>query len=218
MEIWLNTDKTQFRLPVLPATFKINGSIIESSVNLLNIGEANIYGGNNTQDIEISSHFPYYDYWYVQYRPFKDPLECVAILRNWMNNGQTVRLVVPSIANFPVRITNFEYEKKNNKDIYYTMKLKEVRSVVIKKLSDSNNSSNTTNNSKPNNETTDKNNSNKQKVHIVVKGDNLWDIAQKYYGKGSDYPKIKKANENTYPRLKDPANNFIDAGWKLVIP
>ena len=48
---------------------------------------------------------------------------------------------------------------------------------------------------------TDKNNNknktstkSKQTIHIVKKGDTLYDIAKKYYGKGSSYKKIIEKN------------------------
>ena len=49
--------------------------------------------------------------------------------------------------------------------------------------------------------------------HVVVKGDTLWKIAQKYYGDGSLYPNIFEANRDI---LKDP--NLIKVGQKLRIP
>ena len=48
------------------------------------------------------------------------------------------------------------------------------------------------------------------RIHTVVKGDTLWDIAARYLGKGSRYPEIKKLNG-----LK---SNVIYSGWKLKIP
>lgn len=51
------------------------------------------------------------------------------------------------------------------------------------------------------------------KTHTVVKGDTLWAISKKYYGKGSDYMKIYNANKNI---LKNP--NLIYPGQKLTIP
>lgn len=48
------------------------------------------------------------------------------------------------------------------------------------------------------------------RIHTVVKGDTLWDIANKYLGDGSRYPEIKTLNE-----LK---SNVIYSGWKLKIP
>jgi nucleoid-associated protein YgaU len=49
--------------------------------------------------------------------------------------------------------------------------------------------------------------------HVVVKGDTLGKIAQKYYGDPSLYKKIFEANRNI---IKDP--NLIQVGWKLRIP
>lgn len=48
------------------------------------------------------------------------------------------------------------------------------------------------------------------RVHTVVKGDTLWDIAAKYLGNGARYPEIKSLNN-----LK---SNTIYSGWKLKIP
>ena len=48
------------------------------------------------------------------------------------------------------------------------------------------------------------------RIHTVVKGDTLWDIAKMYLGNGSRYPEIKTLNG-----LK---SNVIYSGWKLKIP
>ena len=48
------------------------------------------------------------------------------------------------------------------------------------------------------------------RIHTVVKGDTLWDIAKAYLGNGSRYPEIRTLNN-----LK---SNVIYSGWKLKIP
>ena len=50
------------------------------------------------------------------------------------------------------------------------------------------------------------------KTHTVQKGDTLWAIAKKYYGNGSQYPKIVSAN----PDIKNP--NLIYPGQVFTIP
>ena len=47
--------------------------------------------------------------------------------------------------------------------------------------------------------------------YTVVRGDTLWGIANKFYGNGSRYPEIAKANNISNPDL-------IYAGQKLLIP
>ena len=48
------------------------------------------------------------------------------------------------------------------------------------------------------------------RIHTVVKGDSLWEIAKEYLGDGSRYPEIKTLN--------DLKSNVIYSGWKLKIP
>jgi len=52
-----------------------------------------------------------------------------------------------------------------------------------------------------------------ERFHEVVAGDTLGHIAQKYYGKASEYMKIFEANKDI---LNDP--NLIKVGQKLRIP
>ena len=51
------------------------------------------------------------------------------------------------------------------------------------------------------------------RTHTVSKGDTLWSIATKYYGKGSLYTKIYDSNTN---QVANP--NLIYVGQQLVIP
>jgi len=48
------------------------------------------------------------------------------------------------------------------------------------------------------------------RIHTVVKGDTLWEIAEKYLGNGNRYPEIKELNNLT--------SNVIYSGMKLKIP
>lgn len=51
------------------------------------------------------------------------------------------------------------------------------------------------------------------RTYTIKKGDTLWAIAKKYYGKGSEYPKIFNANKDI---IKDP--NKIYPGQVIKIP
>jgi LysM repeat protein/DNA-binding SARP family transcriptional activator len=57
-------------------------------------------------------------------------------------------------------------------------------------------------------------------THVVVPGDNLWDIAESYYGNGEEWHSIYAANAGIEQpdglALSDPS--LIYPGWKLTIP
>ena len=57
-------------------------------------------------------------------------------------------------------------------------------------------------------------------THVVVSGDNLWDIAEKYYGVGTRDLDIFRASTATVQpggqRLTNP--NLIRPGWRLTLP
>ena len=112
-------------------------------------------------------------------------------------------------------ITNFSYgEKDGTGDVYYSIDLLEYRPITIPKYNNNDNSDNS--DREDNNKDKEEDNKTTQKTHKVVKGDSLWAIAQKYYGKGSLYPKIKEANKTKYPSLVK--NNIIYVNWELIIP
>ena len=123
-------------------------------------------------------------------------------------------IVTDTTTNFECMISDFEHiEQDGTRDVYFTLSLIEYRRIEIPRIdittnTNTNNTDNTTN--RPTNPTTTG-----QKTHIVKKGDNLWDISKKYYGKGSLYPKIKENNKKTYPSLAK--NNIIYPNWKLLI-
>ncbi|MCC5910269.1 MAG: bifunctional 2',3'-cyclic-nucleotide 2'-phosphodiesterase/3'-nucleotidase [Clostridiaceae bacterium] len=50
-------------------------------------------------------------------------------------------------------------------------------------------------------------------IHIVVKGDNLWNIARKYYGSGVEFGRIFEVNKTQLTR-----QNLIYPGMELIIP
>ena len=51
------------------------------------------------------------------------------------------------------------------------------------------------------------------RTYTVKRGDCLWNIAKKYYGKGNQYTKIYNANRD---KIKNP--NLIYPGQVLTIP
>lgn len=61
------------------------------------------------------------------------------------------------------------------------------------------------------------------RTYTIKTGDTLWGIAKKYYGKGTEYPKIYEANKETIDneakrRGMAPGGHWIFTGTVLVIP
>ena len=137
-----------------------------------------------------------------------------------MNNGEVMRFVVTGTEiNFQARITDFTFSQQDGTgDVYYTINLKEYREIKIssttpaKKKTDNKNRTSSKDKNNNKNKTSTKS---KQTIHTVKKGDTLYDIAKKYYGKGSSYKKIIEKNKSKYHSLAK--NTIIKAGWKLVI-
>ncbi|WP_195238678.1 LysM peptidoglycan-binding domain-containing protein [Romboutsia sp. 1001285H_161024_C4] len=211
MEIWLRNDRLKFQLPVNPPNFALEGNAKINGEGIVRYGDISIYGGRGLRKIEISSIFPNHEYTFVEYKNFPKPYECVDNINSWFRRGSPILFTITGTnINMNMTITDFTYgEQDGTGDVYYSINLIEYVDTQVNQSSSNNNS-----NKRPNENTGSS--SNKQKVHKVVKGDNLWDIAHKYYGKGSDYPKIKNANKEKYPSLKK--NNIIYVNWELIIP
>lgn len=213
MEMWLKTSGKAFRFPILPSEIIIENSAIINTVNIVNKGQVPIFGGVNLASIQISSFFPSQDYTFCKYTGFPEPYECVKIMEDWRKKGQDIRFIVTGTdINIPIIIESFSYgEVAGSRDVEYTLNLKEHKSIYISELPKTETpTTNTPNTTRPTNPPAT------PKSHKVVKGDSLWAIAQKYLGKGSRYPEIKKANWDKYPSLKN--NNIIYPYMTLVIP
>ena len=217
-EIWFKTKDKAIRLPVIPAEFeRVIGADYETN-NIIGLGDVAIFNSNGLAQLSLSSFFPNHEYSFNAYSNVPKPYDMVSHFKEWKNKGTVVRIVLTGTdINQEMYVTNFSYgEKDGTGDVYYSMDLLEYRPITIPTITE-NNSSNTQNTSRPTDNNNNKNNTNNtQKTHKVVKGDCLWDIAQKYYGKGSLYTKIKEANKSKYKSLAK--NNIIYVNWELIIP
>lgn len=206
-EFWIKKQNgSSLRLPVPPPEFNLNESSNIENENINNLGEVGLYGGNNLQKIELASFFPKKYHPYCQYKNIKKPYDCVKFIKESKEKGEPVRLLITgSNINKQFLIESFEYgEKDGTGDVYFTINFVEYKSIEIPKVKKTSTSNN---NSRPS-KTTSKN-----KEYTVKKGDTLWNIAKKFYGKGSLYTKIYNANKS---KIKNP--NKIYPGQKIKIP
>ena len=224
MEIYLGTDDDKIRFPIVPSSIGVNRSNNIDTQSVLKLGEVPIFNGTSLKTIELTSFFPNQEYSFCDYTGFMKPYEFSEKIQKWMYEGKPLRIIVTdSSTNMQCLIQQFDtVEQDGTRDLYYTLSLLEYRPIEVPNLnnsnvgngSSSNSSSNSQNTNRPNK--TDTNPNNKQKIHKVVKGDSLWDIAQKHYGNGSLYPKIKEANKSKHPSLAK--SNVIYTNMELIIP
>lgn len=219
MEIYLGTDDDKIRFPVVPPSIGVNRSNNIDTESVIKLGEVPIFNGTSLKTIEFTSFFPNQEYSFCDYTGFMKPYEFSEKIQKWMYEGKPLRVIVTdSPTNMQCLIQQFDtVEQDGTRDLYFTLNLLEYRPIEVPSLSGSNtnsNSNNTQNTSRPSE--TNTNSNNQQKTHKVVRGDTLYDIAKKYYGKGSLYPKIKEANKTKYPSLAK--NNIIQVKWELIIP
>ena len=220
MEIYLGTDNDKIRFPVVPSAIGVSRSNNIDTQSVLKLGEVPIFNGTSLKTIELTSFFPNQEYSFCDYTGFMKPYEFSDKIQKWMYEGKPLRIIVTdSPTNMQCLIQQFDtVEQDGTRDLYFTLNLLEYRPIEVPNLSNnnqSNNSNNSQNISRPS-ENNDSSNSSQQKIHKVVKGDSLWAIAQKYYGNGGLYPKIKEANKTKYPSLAK--NNIIYPNWELIIP
>ena len=226
MEIYLGTDNDKIRFPVVPSSIGVNRSNNIDTQSVLKLGEVPIFNGTSLKTIELTSFFPNQEYSFCDYTGFMKPYEFSEKIQKWMYEGKPLRIIVTdSPTNMQCLIQQFDtVEQDGTRDLYFTLNLLEYKPIEVPNLSNSNQSNNSNSNSSNNSQNTSRpnnktktNSSNQQKSYKVVKGDSLWDIAQKHYGKGSLYTKIQEANKSKYPSLSKNASH-IQVGWELIIP
>lgn len=214
MEIYLGTDNDKIRFPVVPSSIGVNRSNNIDTQAVIKLGEVPIFNGTSLKTIELTSFFPNQEYSFCDYTGFMKPYEFSEKIQKWMYEGKPLRVIVTdSPTNMQCLIQQFDtVEQDGTRDLYFTLNLLEYRPIEVSNLNNSSSNSSSDNLTRPSVEITN----NTQKTHKVVKGDCLWDIAQKYYGKGSLYHKIKEANKSKYPSLAK--NNIIYVNWELIVP
>ena len=218
LELYLKeNDDNVLRFPVTPSEVICETSASISTESINDLGNVSLFSGVELKSIPIDSFFPNKDYSFCTYSNIEKPYELVRKLETWQNNGTKLRYIVSDgYTNIPVMINSLTYQEQDGTgDVYFSLSLIEYKEIKLNKTSSSDNSNSNNNATNRPTENAPKPNG-ENKTHKVVKGDSLWSIAQKYYGDGSKYPKIKEANKSKYPSLSK--NNIIYTNMELVIP
>ncbi|MGC4378406.1 LysM peptidoglycan-binding domain-containing protein [Fictibacillus sp. Mic-4] len=214
IEYWLINGKDKLRFPVNPESLSYTSPFGYEETEVAGLGEVTTIGYRGLKEFTISTFWPAsYNPTYCGYSKFMSPASFVSKIESWRNKRIPIRLVVTGIkgVNYKVTIRDFEVQAEragSPGDVYFSLTLKEYRDVTVKKidLSKKKPPKKKPRPSKPK--------PTPPKTYKVVKGDCLWKISKKFYGKGSLWRKIYNANKKVIG--KNP--NLIYPGQKLVIP
>lgn len=227
MEIWLKQDKDAVRIPILPASFQISVDNGHQTVDVQTKGEVVILGKKGLKTLELSSFFPNVDYPFAAYAKDRDPYEYVKKIESWMEKPIRVTITETNV-NLRFVIQSFSYgEPDGTGDIEYTLSLKEYRKPG--KNTGQGSSSTGQSAEEDGRKLLKRPAKNAPKTYVVKKGDNLWNLAKKFYGSGSKYKKLYQANKSVIEKeakkrgRTSSANKGVDGWWiypgtKLVVP
>lgn len=222
MEIWLNMDNDKLQFPALPETFELTDTMNNTKVTIHSLGEVTLVGKRGLKSIELSSFFPKNDYDFLAYHNFKDPYEYVNKIESWLEKKPHLIITETNI-NMDVTIESFKYgENEFNGDVSFTITLSEYRKITYTKQKSE--PAKKTSKKVKKAATKRKTKTVKTKKYTVKKGDNLWSIAKRFTGKGSNnkaiYNQNKKVIEKAAKKHGKKSSNkgwWIYPGTKLVI-
>lgn len=210
IEFWLsyNNFAEKLQLPVNPWEFHIKTGNKNSIVDIQDLGELNLIGGNKLAEIQLQSFFPARYAPYCAYKTIPSAYDAVALIDKWRKSGRPIRLIITETPiNMAFAIEGFEHgEKGGTREVSYTLSLREYRFIQLKQVGaqpvqDGMSSPRPDEKEPP-------------KTYEVKPGDCLWLIAQRVYGDGSRWQEIYNANTATI----GPDAGLIQPGLQLVIP
>lgn len=241
-QMWLNYngDKNKFQFPVLPEEIQVSVKDKPVSVSLEDIGEIFHKTKRDAMTVSFSGFFPatYGSYCAVPENKFMKPKDCQEAImqRVELDDPCHFVLISPTMpVNIYVIVTGYTFTEEGGDPgtIHYSLELAEFRQVTIRTIKNPNTkatvSSGTTRKNTNSNKKTSgsgsKNKKSKAQKYTVKSGDCLWNIARKYYGSGSQYTKILKANQSVldsaakkYGYSNCRNGNLIFPGTVITIP
>ena len=180
-------------IPVLPSKLKVTSAGDNDTDTVLGLGEVLILRQKRLRTVSWDSFCPAHS---APYAPgvITPPLELIRAIQTARDALQPVRLLITGTdldINVRMGIESFDYEERSGElgDLYYSIKLSEwkdysPRRIVLQEKKPT--AKDPSRAGQPNG---------MPKTYTVVKGDCLWYIAKRFYGKGGEWPKIYSANK-----------------------
>lgn len=206
----------EINIPVLPAKLNVSSPGKNERVTVLDLGEVLLLRKKGLRILSWESFFPADSAPYTTGQ-VRDPISIIQAIQKARDSKTPVRFLITGTdldCNIRMGIESFEYEERSGElgDLYYSIKLSEWKDYSPRKIVLPAEPKKPAKAKEP--ERTGKPKAAAKKTYTVKPGDCLWNIAKKFYGKGSDYTKIYNANKGTIG--SNP--NLIYAGQVLTIP
>lgn len=207
----------EVNLPVLPTKLKVTSPGKNETTTVLELGEILRLRKKGLRTVAWDCFFPVHAAPYVTGQ-ITTPIEIVKAIQAARDTLSPIRFLITGTdldINVRMGIETFDYEERSGElgDLYYSIKLSEWKDHSPRKIvlpPEPAKPAKAKEPERPGKPPA----AAKKKTYTVKSGDCLWNIAKKFYGKGSDYTKIYNANKATIG--KNP--NLIYAGQVLTIP
>lgn len=203
-QMWItaNGEKEKIQLPVHPEQITLRYGSNTKSVDISGLGEIIISQDRKAIEFSFNSFFPAAGFPGMRVKRLTPPRQLKATIKKWRNSNKPVRFMITGTdVNLYGIIDDFSCEERGNDPgtVYYSMKIKEYREITARKVKVSTTTKKATVPAKPKART---DNRVQPKTYTVKSGDNLWNIAAKYLGKGSRYLEIYNLNKD---KIKNPS-------------
>lgn len=213
-------------LPIAPSSLDIKINNQNNTITLINDGEVNILKKAGLTDVNFDCLIPQVKYPFALYKSgFQRASYYLDKFEQLKTNQRPFQFIVTRtlpngkmLFDTNMKVSMEDYGIKENSkegfDLVVSIKLKQYRDYGTKTANITFAQSKpkaTVKKARPT--TSSPAPKTKPRTHKVVRGDTLWAIAKKFYGKGSQYPKIYNANKD---KVKNP--NLIYPGQVLTIP
>ena len=218
-------NKMQF--PVAPGSLDVKIDNKNKTINLINQSEVNLIKPAGLSSIKFDVLLPNSRYPFAMYKngEYKSASYFLKQLEKFKNKKEPFQFIVTRtrpngnpLWNTNMKVTLEDYSIKedadNGLDIMVSINLKQYREYGTKIFKPSKKKPDKVVKKKP--KRPDRKSpapKKKNKTYKVKKGDCLWLIARRFYGKGSKWPTIYNANKK---KIKNP--NLIYPGQVFVIP
>lgn len=132
--VTLTCEDERFVLPVTPWKYQVSMGQLNKIVDILDFGEAQLFGNPKLAKLSFSCFFPSLTHEY----PFvvgdaREPSDCVALMQKWKEGKKPVRVIITdSPFNLAMAIESFEWQEQDtSRDIYYKLEFTEWKELNV---------------------------------------------------------------------------------------